>query len=267
MAGSANDARKTIVSNLQRELEAEATLTNTMLGNLTRYFEQMRIREIQITMLQNMPTMSLNSYGLQALLMTHEADIRTTNNLIKARQELLRSIASTRLFDFCFGLELHNLAVKLGFGYDEFVITGLVCFYAKCGRLDDASKLFDEMPHKNAVSWGAILAGYMELGKFLEAVEVFRRFLGMGLRPDSFTIVRVLSACAKLGDLRSVDWLDGCLSSLGIGRNIFVGTAFVDAFVKCGSMERALVTFDQMPEKDAVTWGAMIQGYASNGKP
>ncbi|GJX81547.1 putative pentatricopeptide repeat-containing protein [Tanacetum coccineum] len=105
----------------------------------------------------------------------------------------------------------------------------------------------------------------MDLGKFLEAVEVFQRFLGMGLRSDSFTIVRVLSACAKLGDLRNVEWLDGCLISLGIGigRNIFVGTAFV----KCGSMERALVTFDQMPEKDAVTCGAMIQGYASNGKP
>ncbi|GKD76705.1 hypothetical protein Tco_1339326 [Tanacetum coccineum] len=76
MVDSANDARKTIVSNLQRELEAEATLANTMLGNLTRYFEQMRIREIQITMLQNMPTMSLNSYGIHALLMTHEADIQ-----------------------------------------------------------------------------------------------------------------------------------------------------------------------------------------------
>ncbi|GKD33081.1 transposase, MuDR, MULE transposase domain protein [Tanacetum coccineum] len=98
MADSASDARKTIVSNLQRELEAEATLANTMLGNLTRYSEQMRIREIQITMLQNMPTMSLNSYGLHALLMTHEADIRTTNNLIKARQELLRSIAEKQNF-------------------------------------------------------------------------------------------------------------------------------------------------------------------------
>ncbi|GJX21658.1 transposase, MuDR, MULE transposase domain protein [Tanacetum coccineum] len=98
MADSANDARKTIVSNLQRELEAEATLANTILGNLTRYFEQMRIREIQITMLQNMPTMSLNSYGLHALLMTHEADIRTTNNLIRARQELLRSIAEKQKF-------------------------------------------------------------------------------------------------------------------------------------------------------------------------
>ncbi|GKB19234.1 hypothetical protein Tco_0853157, partial [Tanacetum coccineum] len=98
MADSANDARKTIVSNLQRELEAEATLANTMLGNLTRYSKQMRIREIQITMLQNMPTMSLNSYGLHALLMTHEADIRTTNNLIRARQELLRSIAEKQNF-------------------------------------------------------------------------------------------------------------------------------------------------------------------------
>ncbi|GJZ12963.1 hypothetical protein Tco_0548193 [Tanacetum coccineum] len=98
MADSANDARKTIVSNLQRELEAEATLVNTMLGNLTCYSEQMRIREIQITMLQNMPTMSLNSYGLHALLMTHEADIRTTNNLIRARQELLRSIAEKQNF-------------------------------------------------------------------------------------------------------------------------------------------------------------------------
>ncbi|GJU91183.1 hypothetical protein Tco_1303606 [Tanacetum coccineum] len=98
MAYSKNEARKTIVSKLQRELEAEATLSDQLLCNLTRYFEQMRSREIQMTMFQNMPTMSLNSYGLHALLMTHEADIRTTNNLITARQELLRSIAAKQKF-------------------------------------------------------------------------------------------------------------------------------------------------------------------------
>ncbi|GJX02271.1 hypothetical protein Tco_0186184 [Tanacetum coccineum] len=98
MASSANEARKIIVSKLQRELEAEATFANQLLCNLTRYREQMRIREIQMTMMQNMPTMSLNSYGLHALLMTHEADIHTTNNLIKARQELLRSIVEKQNF-------------------------------------------------------------------------------------------------------------------------------------------------------------------------
>ncbi|GJV06113.1 hypothetical protein Tco_1343769 [Tanacetum coccineum] len=98
MAYSTNEARKTIVCKLQRELEAEATLANPLLCNLTRYEQQMRTRGIQMTMLQSMPTMSLNSYGLHALLITHEADIRTTNNLIRTRQELLRSIAAKQNF-------------------------------------------------------------------------------------------------------------------------------------------------------------------------
>ncbi|GKC22162.1 hypothetical protein Tco_1024312 [Tanacetum coccineum] len=58
----------------------------------------MRIREVQITMLQSMPTTSLNSYGLYALLMTLEADIRTTNNILRTRQQLLRSISTKQNF-------------------------------------------------------------------------------------------------------------------------------------------------------------------------
>ncbi|GJT82378.1 ribonuclease H-like domain-containing protein [Tanacetum coccineum] len=97
--GSLEDSfAEQLFQNYKRELEADATLENLLLCNLTRYFEQMRSREIQMTMLQNMPTMSLNSYGLHALLMTHEADMRTTNNLITTIQELLRSIAAKQNF-------------------------------------------------------------------------------------------------------------------------------------------------------------------------
>ncbi|GKE03320.1 hypothetical protein Tco_1395338 [Tanacetum coccineum] len=83
----AKEVHNSIVLKLQRELEAERTLAHQLLCNLTRYSEEMSIREVQITMLQSMPTMSLNSYGLHALLMAHEADIRTTNNIIRTRQE------------------------------------------------------------------------------------------------------------------------------------------------------------------------------------
>ncbi|GJT80744.1 hypothetical protein Tco_1055086 [Tanacetum coccineum] len=80
-------AHQSIVSKLQREIQAEETLAHQLLCNLTRYSEEMRIREVQITMLQSMPTTSLNSYGLHALLMILEADIRTTNNILKTRQQ------------------------------------------------------------------------------------------------------------------------------------------------------------------------------------
>ncbi|GKA44798.1 hypothetical protein Tco_0737594 [Tanacetum coccineum] len=91
-------ARQSIVSKLQREIQAEETLAHQLLCNLTRYSEEMRIREVQITMLQSMPTTSLNSYGLHALLMTLEADIRTTNNILRTRQQLLRSISAKQNF-------------------------------------------------------------------------------------------------------------------------------------------------------------------------
>ncbi|KAJ0447742.1 putative tetratricopeptide-like helical domain superfamily [Helianthus annuus] len=52
--------------------------------------------------------------------------------------------------------------VKVGYDWDVFVKTGLVCLYAKCGRLDDACKVFYEMPEKNAASWTAVISGYIE---------------------------------------------------------------------------------------------------------
>ncbi|KAI3676215.1 hypothetical protein L1987_85816 [Smallanthus sonchifolius] len=172
--------------------------------------------------------------------------------------------ACTRVLDFRLGVELHTIMVKVGYDWHK---TGLVCFYSKCGRLDDACKVFDEMPDKNASAWTALISGYVESARFVEALDVFRRLLEMNLRPDSFTLVRILSACSHLGDLRTAEWLESCITNLGIGRNIFVGTALVDTYAKCGSMKKALAAFDQMLEKDAVTWGAMIQGYASNGQP
>ncbi|GJT72631.1 hypothetical protein Tco_1031917 [Tanacetum coccineum] len=82
-------ARQTIVSKLQREIQAEETLAQQLLSNLNRYSEEMRIRQVQITMLQSMPTTSLNTYGLHALLMTLEADIQVRLNVLTKLQEAL----------------------------------------------------------------------------------------------------------------------------------------------------------------------------------
>jgi pentatricopeptide repeat protein len=89
----------------------------------------------------------------------------------------------------------------------------------------------------------------------------------MGLRPDSFSLVRVLAACTRIGDLRSGEWIDDYITKIGMVRNVFVATSLVDFYVKCGNMERACSVFDGMLEKDIVSWSSMIQGYASNGLP
>ncbi|GJW35432.1 hypothetical protein Tco_0058352 [Tanacetum coccineum] len=90
--------RQTLLKRLQTELQAEVTLANKLSCELTRVAEQMRIRGIHMAMLHAMPLTSLNSYGLHALLMTQESDIRITHNLRTPRDELLRSIAEKQKF-------------------------------------------------------------------------------------------------------------------------------------------------------------------------
>ena len=174
--------------------------------------------------------------------------------------------ACARLLDLQLGVKIHTLAVKGGFDYDFFVKTSLVCLHAKCGFLEDAHKVFGDIPEKNVVSWTAIISGYIGVGKSREAMDMFRRLLETNLVLDSFT-VRVLSACTQLGDKNCGQWVHKWIMEMGMVRNVFVATSLVDMYGKCGNMEKARGVVDGMPEKDIVTWGAMIQRYALNGLP
>ncbi|CAH9110018.1 unnamed protein product [Cuscuta europaea] len=178
---------------------------------------------------------------------------------------LLKSCA--RISDYELGINAHGLVVKTGFGDDPFVSTGLVCFYAKCGCLQDAHKVFDGLPEKNVVSWTSIMGAYVAFGRFREAVVLFCRCVGMGLVPDSFILVRVLSACGHLGDIGTGEWVHKYILDTCGRMNVFVGTSLVDMYSKCGNMEKARHVFEEMSEKDIVSWSAMIQGYAANGLP
>nr|GEV97423.1 transposase, MuDR, MULE transposase domain protein [Tanacetum cinerariifolium] len=90
--------RQTLLKRLQTKLQAEVTLANKLSCELTRVAEQMRIHGIHMAMLHAMPLTSLNSYGLHALRMTHDSDIRITHNLRTTRDELLRNIVEKQKF-------------------------------------------------------------------------------------------------------------------------------------------------------------------------
>jgi pentatricopeptide repeat protein len=162
------------------------------------------------------------------------------------------------------GVQLHARSLKLHSNSNPHVLTSLINLYGKCGLLHDAQKAFDEMPHPDTVSWTALITAYLDAGRIQEAVGVARRAFASGMRPpDSFTAVRILTACARVTDLVTGEAAWRAAEQ----ENMFVATAALDLYVKCGEMEKARAVFDRMQNKDAVTWGAMVGGYASNGHP
>ncbi|KAL9232193.1 hypothetical protein vseg_007331 [Gypsophila vaccaria] len=143
----------------------------------------------------------------------------------------------------------------------NFMVSG----YVNSGLIDEARRVFDDMPVKDVVSWNAIISGYRDSGSFNEVLTLFERMLSENMKPDSYTLVNVLSACANLGALNQGKWIHLYIEKNRITIRGFLATALVDMYSKCGEIEKGLEIFDNTLEKDVSTWNSIIGGLSING--
>ncbi|XP_057842699.2 pentatricopeptide repeat-containing protein At2g13600 isoform X2 [Cryptomeria japonica] len=163
------------------------------------------------------------------------------------------------------GMAIHQSIMERGFLVNITVANALIDTYAKCGNIHKARKLFDGMPQKDVVSWTAMIAGYTQNGFVEIALEAFKQMLLAGVKPASTTFTSILSACAKMGALGQGAVIHKSIIEEGISSEVEIANALVDMYCKCGSIYRARGLFDQIPQKNVVSWTAMITGYAQNG--
>eukprot|EP01018_Ginkgo_biloba_P002631 Gb_30096 [translate_table: standard] len=142
----------------------------------------------------------------------------------------------------------------------------LVNMYANCGNLVDARRVFDQMPIRNVCSWTIMITVYSRNGLDREALTLFHQMHQTGVQPNQFTFASVLPVCANLAALEQGMEIHGEVIRSGFESDVFVGNALIDMYSKCGSIEEARDMFDKMPERDVVSWTAIIAGYARNGQ-
>ncbi|CAI0394663.1 unnamed protein product [Linum tenue] len=173
--------------------------------------------------------------------------------------------AVAELQDMRLGLEVHCLAIKLGFYSHVSVLTGLISLYSKLNEMDSARRTFDESSEKTLASWNAMISGYAQNGLTEAAVSLFQEMQMSNVSPNPVTITSILSACAQLGALSLGQWVHGLIKSNKFDSNIYVSTALIDMYAKCGSIVEARRLFESIPNKNDVTWNAMISGYGLHG--
>eukprot|EP00250_Pteridium_aquilinum_P001709 c11912_g1_i1 orf=276-953(+) len=93
------------------------------------------------------------------------------------------------------GLLVHMHIIQFGMDLDVIVSTTLVDMYTKCGKLEEAHKVFVQSPHSDAVLWGALISGYVRQGQDLIALELFKDMQDKGRNPDRFVYSCILKAC------------------------------------------------------------------------
>lgn len=90
------------------------------------------------------------------------------------------------------------------------------------------------------------------------------------VQPNHVTMVSVLTACARIGDIDLGVWIHGYIKSKGRGvfslNNSLLATAMIDMYCKCGNLKGAEEVFNCIASKDVISVNAMIMGLAVNGK-
>ncbi|ONI21894.1 hypothetical protein PRUPE_2G097100 [Prunus persica] len=165
------------------------------------------------------------------------------------------------------GQQMHTYAIKTGLVLSNvYVKNTLMRLYAVCGVINCVRNLFDEGPQRDLVSWTTLIQGYVKMGLPREGVEAFFDMCDAKMMADEMTLVIVLSACSKLGDLSLGRKINEYIHDNGVYRDVFIGNALVDMYLKCGDADFAYKVFNEMPVRNVVSWNSMISGLAHQGK-
>lgn len=174
--------------------------------------------------------------------------------------------AYTDVEDLKQGKSVQSCVIKMGLDFEPDLLVSLTAMYSKCGLVSVARLLFDQMEIPNLILWNAMISGYAKNGYADEAVNLFRKMISKNLTPDSITVRATILACAHVGSLELARWIDGYISKSEYRSDVFVNTALIDMYAKCGSVNLARKVFDRTTDKDVIVWSAMIVGYGLHGR-
>ncbi|CAN4113483.1 unnamed protein product [Withania somnifera] len=195
------------------------------------------------------------------------------------------------------GQQLHSLVFKSGLDSNIFVLNSLITLYVKCGLVSDAKtifdsctrldavscnimlsgyvkfgflneayELFDKMSERNCVTYTTMIMGFVQKGLWSEGIWVFRDMRYFGVGPNEVTMVNVISAYLHSGGIKVDKMLHGLVLKIGVTDFIHVSTNLLHLYCLSGCLKDASVLFNEMPEKNVVSWNVMLNGYTKAGQ-
>uniref|UniRef100_A0A5K0VK48 DYW domain-containing protein n=1 Tax=Nymphaea colorata TaxID=210225 RepID=A0A5K0VK48_9MAGN len=169
---------------------------------------------------------------------------------------LLQSCTRNRFLEG--GVRVHLQIIKSGFKLDGFVLISLLNMYIKCGYLQLARKVFDDITPKSLIAWNTMISGYCSCGALNEALALFKGMLLEEHQPDQYTLSSIIKGCQDHHDLLQGEQLHSLAIKFGYVEDEFVINALIDLYASCASIDDAFRVFDGSLQKSATTWNSIM---------
>ncbi|OAY64226.1 Pentatricopeptide repeat-containing protein [Ananas comosus] len=196
--------------------------------------------------------------------------------------------------------QLHSLVIRMGYDNNDYVSSAIIASYASngndsdalaCGsaldsqlsvvatnaiagiynrssRFQESKELLLRLETPDVVSWNVLLTACARNGDYAQAFDLFNHMRTLGHSVDKYTATSLLSICSKINNLSMGKSLHGLLVKTNAGSSdTLVHNILLDMYVKCGSLECCVKVFDEMDERNLISWTAVISGLGLHGRP
>ncbi|XP_028780732.1 pentatricopeptide repeat-containing protein At2g13600-like isoform X2 [Neltuma alba] len=204
-----------------------------------------------------------HGFGVQSLSMFVEMCSKGFRANSMTHGSVLSACAS--IFDLEWGSHLHARILRMEHNIDAFTGGGLVDMYAKCGCLEFARRVFDNLAEHNEVSWTSLISRVAQVGREEDALALFNQMRWSPVKLDEFTLSTVLGICSGQNYATIGELLHGYTIKSGMDSSVPVGNSIITMYTKCGNIEKAGRVFGLMPIKDIISWTAMITAFSQIG--
>ncbi|XP_023535485.1 pentatricopeptide repeat-containing protein At1g71490 isoform X1 [Cucurbita pepo subsp. pepo] len=163
------------------------------------------------------------------------------------------------------GKQLHGCIISSGLEEDSILVPKLVTFYSSFKLLAEAHTLVENSNLFHPCPWNLLITSYVRNELHESAILAYKQMLSKGVRPDNFTFPSILKACGETQNLGFGLEVHKCINSWSNQWSLFVQNALISMYGRCGELDTARNLFDNMLDRDAVSWNSMISCYASKG--
>ncbi|CAL9224598.1 unnamed protein product [Arabidopsis halleri] len=161
--------------------------------------------------------------------------------------------------------QIHARIIRKGLEQDQNLIS--IFISSSSSSLSYSSSVFERVPYPGTYLWNHLIKGYSKKFLFFETVSLLMRMMRTGFaRPDEYTFPLVMKVCSNNGEFRVGSTVHGLVLRIGFGKDVVLGTSFVDFYGKCKDLCSARKVFGEMPERNVVSWTALIVAYVKSGE-
>ncbi|KAI4356257.1 hypothetical protein L6164_000291 [Bauhinia variegata] len=183
-----------------------------------------------------------------------------------SRYVLQCQLSATRKNPF-FAKKLHAQILKTGLDRCEPLPNTLLDAYGKCGLVEHALQLFEELPQRDNISWASVLTACNLANRSQQALVISRSIIKVDmLQPDHFVLASLVKACATVGAVKQGKQVHARFLLSPFWEDDVVKSSMVDMYSKFGLPDSARAVFDSISSVSSISWTSMISGYACNGR-